>query len=292
MSTTPAWDAIPPRPSNPSPPAPPHPWPAGKRAALFLSVDVDAETAWTDDDPKRTDTLVALSFGGYEARIGTAKMLELFRDLGLRATFFIPGWVADAYPAMAEAILRDGHEIGHHGYHHLRPDPGSPWIEDEMARGFDALQRRLGITPVGYRAPGGEVCEAQRIALVRHNLTYASSFRDDVRPYRHRLASGAPGVIELPVSANFDDWMLGLTARFSPRSVMAPDAVLSMWSDELDEIADWGAMLTTVLHPQVSGRPMRLRLLRHFLSRALTRGDIWIATGAEIAGHFSMNEGK
>jgi peptidoglycan/xylan/chitin deacetylase (PgdA/CDA1 family) len=292
VSTTAAWDAIAPRPSNPSAPAPLLAWPAGKRAALFLSVDVDAETAWTDDDPKRTDNLVGLSFGGYEARIGTAKMLDLFRDLGLRATFFVPGWVADAYPAMAEAILRDGHEIGHHGYHHLRPDPGSPWIEDEMARGFEALKRRLGITPTGYRAPGGEVCEAQRIALRRHNLAYASSFRDDVRPYRHRLADGTPGVIELPVSANFDDWMLGLTARFSPRSVMAPGAVLSMWTDELDEIAEWGAMLTTVLHPQVSGRPMRLRLLRHFLTRALTRGDIWIATGAEIAGHFVKNESK
>jgi hypothetical protein len=37
---------------------------------------------------------------------------------------------------------------------------------------------------------------------------------------------------------------------------------------------------------------MRLRLLRHFLTRALTRGDIWIATGAEIAGHFVKNESK
>ena len=290
MSGTEAWDAIAPRPSNPSDPAPVRPWPGGARAALFLSVDVDAETAWTDDDPRRGDNLVGLSFGGYEGRVGTAKMLELFRDLGLRATFFVPGWVADAYPAMVEAILRDGHEIGHHGYHHLRPDPGSPWIEAEMARGFEALKRRLGVVPVGYRAPGGEVCEEQRAALVRHGLLYASSFRDDVRPYRHRLADGAPGVVELPVSANFDDWMLGLTARFSPRSVMAPQAVLGMWTDELDEVAAWGAMLTTVLHPQVSGRPMRLRLLRHFLAHALARGDVWIATGAQIAGHFVAGE--
>jgi hypothetical protein len=80
---TAAWDTIPLRPSNPSPPAPVLAWPGGKRAALFLSVDVDAETAWTDDDPARTDHLVSLSFGGYEGRVGTAKMLELFRQLGL-----------------------------------------------------------------------------------------------------------------------------------------------------------------------------------------------------------------
>jgi peptidoglycan/xylan/chitin deacetylase (PgdA/CDA1 family) len=287
---TAAWDTIPLRPSNPAPPAPVLAWPGGKRAALFLSVDVDAETAWTDDDPARTDHLVSLSFGGYEGRVGTAKMLELFRQLGLTATFFVPGWVAEAYPAMCEAILRDGHEIGHHGYHHLRPDPGSAWIEAEMARGFEALRRRLGVVPVGYRAPGGEFCEAQRAALVRHGLVYSSSFRDDVRPYRHRLRDGSAGAVELPVSANFDDWMLGLSARFSPRSVMAPHDVLGMWRDELDEIVDWGAMLTTVLHPQVSGRPGRLRLLRAFLGQAVARGDVWIAPGREIAAHFAAAE--
>jgi peptidoglycan/xylan/chitin deacetylase (PgdA/CDA1 family) len=96
--------------------------------------------------------------------------------------------------------------------------------------------------------------------------------------------------VELPVSANFDDWMLGLSARFSPRSVMAPHDVLGMWRDELDEVVDWGAMLTTVLHPQVSGRPGRLRLLRAFLGQAVARGDVWIAPGREIAAHFAAAE--
>ncbi len=59
-----------------------------------------------------------MSFGGYEARVGAPKLLELLRNLGLKATFFITGWSVEAHPAMAEAILRDGHEIGHHGFHH------------------------------------------------------------------------------------------------------------------------------------------------------------------------------
>jgi len=49
-------------------------------------------------------------------------------------------------------------------------------------------------------------------------------------------------------------------------------------------------MVTTVLHPQVSGRPMRLRLLREFLTYAQSHDDVWIATGAEIAAHFEANE--
>jgi hypothetical protein len=49
-------------------------------------------------------------------------------------------------------------------------------------------------------------------------------------------------------------------------------------------------MVTTVLHPQVSGRPMRLRLLREFLGYAQSRPELWIATGQEIAMHFEACE--
>ena len=96
---------------------------------------------------------------------------------------------------------------------------------------------------------------------MRFGITYTSSFRDDVRPYRHILR-GWPrrGRSNWPVTASYDDWLLGLTNRFSPQPIFPREHVLSIWKDELDETRDWGAMVTTVLHPQCSGRPMRLRL--------------------------------
>ena len=66
--------------------------------------------------------------------------------------------------------------------------------------------------------------------------------------------------------------------------------VLSIWKDELDEIRDWGGLVTTVLHPQCSGRPMRLRLLREFLTYAQSCPDVWIATGEAIAANFLTHE--
>ena len=97
-------------------------------------------------------------------------------------------------------------------------------------------------------------------------------------------------MIELPPTACADDWSHGLSARFSPRSLLTREQVLSLWIDELDELREWRAMFTTVLHPQVSGRPMRLRLLREFLTYARGTGDVWIATGHEIAAHFARCE--
>jgi peptidoglycan/xylan/chitin deacetylase (PgdA/CDA1 family) len=257
---------------------------------MFLSFDVDAESAWTSKDALHAERLITMSYGGFEARVGTPKLLELLDQLDLKATFFITGWSVDAHPAMAEAILRGGHEIGHHGYHHLMPDPGDPWIDEELDRGFDVLKRRLGVVPTGYRAPYGEFTEALRAGLVRRGIIYTSSFRDDVRPYRHVLADGTPGTIELPVTASYDDWMHGLSARFSPRPIFPKEHVLSIWKDELDETRDWGAMVTTVLHPQCSGRPMRLRLLREFLLYAKSCPDLWIATGEQIAANFLKHE--
>jgi len=282
--------SVPLRPANAADPAPIIPWPKPYGAAMFLSFDVDAESAWTGKDPSHAERLVTMSFGGFEARVGTPKLLELLDRLGLRATFFITGWSVEAHPAMAESILRAGHEIGHHGFHHLTPEPHSPFIQEELERGFDVLKRRLGVKPKGYRAPSGEFCEELRASLVRLGIVYTSSFRDDVRPYRHRLADGAPGTIELPVTASYDDWLLGLTNRFSPRPIFPREHVLSIWKDELDETRDWGAMVTTVLHPQCSGRPMRLRLLREFLQYAQSCSDLWIATGEEISNHFAEHE--
>lgn len=282
--------SIPLSPANTSPPAPEYPWPERCTAAMFLSFDVDAESAWTGKDATHARRLVTMSYGSYEARVGTPKLLELLDKLGLKATFFVTGWSVEAHPAMAESILRAGHEIGHHGYYHLLPEPGDPRIEEEVEGGFEVLKRRLGVVPTGYRAPYGESTEELRTALVRRGIIYTSSFRDDVRPYRHCLADGTPGTIELPVTASYDDWTLGLSARLSPRPIFPKEHVLSIWKDELDEVRDWGAMVTTVLHPQCSGRPMRLRLLREFLQYACSCQDLWIATGEQIAAHFEKCE--
>lgn len=277
--------------ANPADPAPDYPWPAGKSCALFPAFDVDGETAWLQHDAANTDRLVTLSFGGYEERVGVPKILGHLRSVEIKATFFIPGWIVDVHPAMCEAIVRDGHEIGHHGYLHKRPDPAD-FDEDveEFEKGMEALKRVLGVVPVGYRAAGGENYHALLTYLRERGILYSSSFRDDIRPYRHRQRDGSAGVVELPINASFDDWLYGLSQRFSPRPMFPSEHVLSIWNGELDQTREWGGLVSMVMHPQVSGRPMRFGIMRDFLARARGYGDVWIATGREIAEHFVAQE--
>lgn len=277
--------------ANLADPAPEFPWPDGKRCAVFPAFDVDAETAWLQYDPKNTDRLVTLSFGGYEERVGVPKILEYLRSVEIKATFFIPGWVVEVHPAMCEAIVKDGHEIGHHGYSHKRPDPADFAIDkEEIDKTIDIFKRVLGVTPVGYRAPSGENYDELLGYLRDKGIVYSSSFRDDIRPYRHKLRDGSQGPVELPVNMSFDDWLYGLSQRFSPRPMFPKEHVLSIWNDELDQTREWGGLVSMVMHPQVSGRPMRLGIMRDFLARAKGFGDVWIATGKEIAEHFLAQE--
>ncbi|MBF9235337.1 polysaccharide deacetylase family protein [Microvirga alba] len=279
-----------PRPANLAPLAPEFPWPDSKKTVLFTGFDVDAESVWIGMDRKNTDRLVTMSYGGYEARVGVPKLLEVLSRHEVKATFFVTGWTVEAHPAMCEAILADGHEIGHHGYLHLRPEPGNMDVMiEEVDRGLEALKRVLGVTPRGYRAPGGESYTELLELLVSRGIQYSSSWRDDIRPYRHVLPGGA-GPIEIPVNFSFDDWNFGMTHRTGSRALFGREDVLNIWKDEFDQTREWGGVTTMVMHPQVSGRPMRIRILDQFLTYVRAYDDVWIATGAEIAEHFATHE--
>jgi peptidoglycan/xylan/chitin deacetylase (PgdA/CDA1 family) len=241
-------------------------------------------------DRSNAKRLVTLSYGGYEARVGIPKILELLARYEVKATFFVTGWTVEAHPASCEVILKGGHEIAHHGYWHLRPEPGALDIMmEEVDAGFEALKRVLGVTPVGYRAPSGESF-TELLALLRdRGIRYSSSWRDDIRPYRHVLPDG-PGPIEIPVNYSFDDWNYGITHRMSSRALFGREEVLSIWRDEFDQTRDWGGVTTMIMHPQVTGRPMRYRILEEFLQYVRRYDDVWWATGRDIATHYEACE--
>src|SRR4051812_19040401 len=56
----------------------------------------------------------------YPSRVvpNTQRLLDLLERRGIRATFFILGWVGHRFPALVRAIADAGHEIGCHSYWH------------------------------------------------------------------------------------------------------------------------------------------------------------------------------
>jgi peptidoglycan-N-acetylglucosamine deacetylase len=260
------------------------PWPNSAQCALMLTFDFDAETLWVSRDPSNGKRPGTLSQGTYGGKVGVPKILELLRDHGLKATFFVPGWTAEKYRSRVEAILRDGHEVGHHGYLHEWIDPDFPDREREaLEKGLAALKASVGVRPSGYRSPAGETSQNLVGLLAEYNFLYDSSLQDDIRPYQLRLSSGAPGPIELPWHWSVDDAPYMLFSLKNPRPIMTNSHVLEIWCEEFQEIYRHGGLFNLVCHPQVIGRPSRLTLLREFITFTRKFPRVWYATGQEVA---------
>jgi len=88
----------------------------------------------------------------------TEVLLELFDDFGVRATFFVLGWLADKYPRLINKIAMQGHEIGCHSYHHHRIDSLTEnEFREDTRKAVKAISEASGVEPVGYRAPSWSI---------------------------------------------------------------------------------------------------------------------------------------
>jgi peptidoglycan/xylan/chitin deacetylase (PgdA/CDA1 family) len=259
-------------------------WPNNARCAVMLTADFDAETLWLSRDPANVKRPGVLSQGIYGGVRGVPEILKVFRSYNLPATFYIPGWTAEKYADRVEAILADGHEIGHHGYLHEWTDPDKP--DEERAtfeKGLEALDRVAGIRPTGYRSPAGETSPNLIGLLKEYGFLYDSSLMTDVFPYRHVMPDGTPGPVELPWHWSNDDAPFMMFAVQTPRPLFTNDHIFQVWRDEFDAIYEWGGLYNLVMHPQFSGRPSRTMLLRRMIEHILSKPDVWIARGREVA---------
>jgi peptidoglycan/xylan/chitin deacetylase (PgdA/CDA1 family) len=258
--------------------------PDGVEAALLIGFDVDAETMWTSKDPRNADRPAVLSHGRYEIEVGLPLILDMLDRKAFKATFFVPGWVADHHPAMIEQLHARGHEIAHHGYLHDSMDGASREHELGMIRqGVEAIERITGRRPVGYRAPLYDVNAHTWDLLRDEGFRYSSNMMDSIWPYRHD-GEGAP-LVELPVQWMLDDGPYYLVA-FHPlnyRQVYAPDTVLSIWRDEFRALHPLNGVMTLTLHPQLTGRPSRLAVLERLIDDARSLPGVWLPTHAELA---------
>ena len=260
-------------------------WPAGAKCAVMFTFDFDAETLWLSRDPKNAERPGVLSQGTYGAKVGVPKILEVLDQEGIRATFFVPGWTAERHTSRLEAILRAGHEIGHHGYLHENASPDNPELEEQIIdMGLAALKKTVGVVPKGYRPPSGEMSDNVLRVLERRGFTYVSSKMDDYLPYTYPSADpNRRGLVELPWHWSLDDAVFFLFAINSQRPIVPNSYVLEIWQQEFIETYRWGGLFDLILHPQVIGRPGRLALLRDFIRFVRRYPNVWIDTGSAIA---------
>lgn len=117
-----------------------------------LSVDVED---WFQVGAFET-TIARSDWDGLERRVeaNTDRVLDLFAEAGVQATFFTLGWVAARHPALIRRIADAGHEVASHGWDHARVFTLTPdQFREDLARARATLEDAGGVAVNGYRAP-------------------------------------------------------------------------------------------------------------------------------------------
>ena len=155
------------------------------------------------------------AWGTYPSRVeqNTSRLLDLFDQLHVKATFFVLGWTADHFPRLVRQIVERGHEPACHSYwHRLVHDLTPDQFRRDTERAKDAIEQAAGVQIYGYRAPSFSITPRSTWALdmlrelgflydssifpVRHDVY---GFRDAPRcPFRLETAYGE--LLEFPLA--------------------------------------------------------------------------------------------
>ena len=264
----------------------PIPWPNGAKCACAITFDMDADSLIHIARPQDGfDRLYPISMGRYGPTVAVPRILETYKKFGIKQSFFIPGWCIEQYAETVESILAGGHEIGHHGWIHEDPiaTKGNQreWVEKALA----SYSKIVGGKPRGYRAPVYNVTQEVIDLLIEHDFRYDSSLMADDIPYLMNTDAGE--LYEMPVHWGTDDWPP--FAHYDEIGYMmpvrGPSAGLQGFWEEFDAQYEAGGFFMLIVHPFLTGRLARWRLVEQWIERTLETKDVWFAPLEEITAH-------
>ncbi|CAN5117229.1 DUF3473 domain-containing protein [soil metagenome] len=225
----------------------------------------------------------------------TDAVLALLDDVGVKATFFTLGWVAERYPALLRRIAQGGHEVASHGYDHQRVFTFSPEaFRADLRKSRDLIETAAGCAVTGYRAPSFSIDARSPWAheiLAEEGYAYSSS----VAPIAHDHYGwpDSPRFAWAPVAGSTMIELPVTTAKFMGRTLAAGGGGFfrllpygfSRWAiGQVNHVAQRPAII--YFHPweidpdqpRVADAPLRSKL-RHYTNLGAMAGKLRRLTG-------------
>lgn len=139
------------------------------------------------------------------------RILQLFDDAGVSATFFILGWVAAHFPKVVRLIGDAGHEVASHGMQHVRVWDQTPEaFRDDITHAKKVIEDASGRAVRGYRAASWSLDRRTPWAhdiMAEAGYAYSSSIFPIVHDHYgipeappNPFFVGRAGILEIPAS--------------------------------------------------------------------------------------------
>jgi len=287
---------------------PPHArWPGGARIAVqfVLNYEEGAESSVLHGDPAAETFLSEIvgappyrarhmsmeSLYEYGARAGVWRVLRLFRERRLPLTIFAVGMALERNPAVAEALVADGHEVASHGWRWISyQDIDEATEREHMARAVQTIERATGQRPRGWYT-GRDSPGTRRLVVEHGGFAYdADSYADDL-PYWTQVetAGGRKAHLVVPYTLDTNDMRFATPQGFNSGEQFCAylcDAFDVLYAEGDPQGADRPKMLSIGLHGRIVGRPARLAALARFLDHVQRHEDVWVARRIEVAEHW------
>jgi peptidoglycan-N-acetylglucosamine deacetylase len=254
-------------------------WPNGARCVVAFTVDFDGTG---NERGQQVAPVGYRSAGGYSARRGIPRMLDIFERHGIPATFFVPGYDAETSPDTVKAIVAAGHEVAAHGYVHESFDVPQDEEEALLRKSHQILIETAGTAPLGWRSPGGKKSSITLKVLRELGCIYDSSDKDFDRPYP-AIVDGKQSseMIELPNNtSSLDDSPFYITGAATPLEMLA------LWKAEFESIYNDNGYYILTFHPRAgfgSGIPSRARVIDRLIAYIRTFPDVHFTRMADLA---------
>jgi polysaccharide deacetylase family protein (PEP-CTERM system associated) len=162
----------------------------------------------------------------YRAECSTGRLLRLFADHDVHATFFVLGWVARHSPQLVREIRNAGHEVASHGMSHKLIYEQTPEeFARETSEAKSLLENLLGEPVHGYRAATYSITRRSLWALdIIHDLGF--SYDSSIFPVHHDMygipdAPLEPGPISTPSGARLIEFPISTVELLGLRAPIA-----------------------------------------------------------------------
>lgn len=110
------------------------------------------------------DKCVYLTFDDGAIPEVTPAILDILAKYGVKATFFVVGDNIRKYPHIYARVVKEGHRVGNHTYHHVK---GSKLSLNDYLREVDACEQLLDQGSARlFRPPYGKMKPAQKRAIL------------------------------------------------------------------------------------------------------------------------------